>query len=104
MDAVIGTGGKQERVREGQVLHVELLPGKSIGDEVTFRPLLLLEGADVVATPGELSRASVTARVVAESKGPKVRAFTYKPKTNNRRRWGHRQRYATIEITGVTRG
>jgi large subunit ribosomal protein L21 len=40
--------------------------------------------------------------VVGEEKGPKVNGFTYKPKTNNRRRWGHRQRYTTIEITGIS--
>jgi large subunit ribosomal protein L21 len=38
-----------------------------------------------------------------ETKGPKIRGFTYKNKTNQRRRWGHRQRYSTIEITGISR-
>jgi large subunit ribosomal protein L21 len=42
--------------------------------------------------------------VVGEAKGPKVVGFTYKNKTRQRRRWGHRQRYSTIEITGNTRG
>ncbi|MDP6284388.1 MAG: bL21 family ribosomal protein [Acidimicrobiales bacterium] len=37
-------------------------------------------------------------------KGEKIRGFTYKNKTNNRRRWGHRQRYTTIEITEIARG
>ena len=45
----------------------------------------------------------MTARVVGEAKGPKIVGFTYKNKTNNRRRWGHRQQYTTIEITGITR-
>ena len=49
------------------------------------------------------SGASVTARILGETKGPKIRGFTYKNKTNNRRRWGHRQRYATIEITGISK-
>jgi large subunit ribosomal protein L21 len=46
----------------------------------------------------------VTATVVGETKGPKIRGFTYKNKTRSRRRWGHRQRYATIEVTGISRG
>jgi hypothetical protein len=46
----------------------------------------------------------VSARVVDEARGPKVTGFTYKPKTNNRKRWGHRQRYSLIEITGITAG
>ena len=50
------------------------------------------------------SGASVTARVVGEAKGPKINAFTYKNKANERKRWGHRQSYHTIEITGITAG
>ena len=103
MYAVIQTGGKQARVAEGQTLDVELL-GQDEGAEVTFTPILLVDGDTVVATPGDLAGASVTARVVGLNKGPKIRGFTYKNKSNNRRRWGHRQKYTTIEITGIKRG
>lgn len=103
MYAVIKTGGKQSRVAQGQTLEVELL-GEEDGAEVTFRPILLVDGDTIVASPGDLAGASVTARVVGMSKGPKIRGFTYKNKSNNRRRWGHRQKYATIEITGITKG
>ena len=103
MYAVIQTGGKQARVAQGQTLDVELL-GEEDGAEVTFRPILLVDGDTVVATPAALAGASVTARVVGTTKGPKIRGFTYKNKTNSRRRWGHRQKYATIEITGITKG
>jgi large subunit ribosomal protein L21 len=100
--AVIRTGGKQERVEEGQTLSVELL-GASDGDEVTFDPILLVDGETVVTNRDELAAAKVAARVVGEVKGPKIKGFTYKPKTRGRRAWGHRQRYTTIEITGITR-
>jgi large subunit ribosomal protein L21 len=100
--AVIKTGGKQERVEEGQRLSVELL-GAAEGDEVTFKPILLVDGDRVLAAPDQLAGASVSARILAETKGPKVRGFTYKPKTRARRTWGHRQRYSTIEILGITR-
>ncbi len=102
MYAVIKTGGKQESVTEGQRLQVELLR-PSGGDEVSFTPLLLVDGSEVVADADDLARAIVSARVVGEAKGPKVVGFTYKAKTNNRRHWGHRQRYSTIEITGIAR-
>jgi len=102
MYAVIKTGGKQERVAEGERVRVELL-GKDEGDDVTFTPLLLVDG-DIVVTGGDLAAATVSARVVGEEKGPKVRGFTYKNKTNQRKRWGHRQKYTTIEITGISRG
>jgi len=100
--AVIRTGGKQEKVSEGQRLDVELLGGKGEGDEVTFAPLLLVDG-ETVLSGSDAGSASVTARVLGETKGPKIRGFTYKPKSNQRRRWGHRQRYTTIEITGISR-
>ena len=51
MYAVIRTGGKQERVAEGQRLRVELL-GEPVGAEVTFEPVLLVDGETVLATPG----------------------------------------------------
>ncbi len=102
MYAVIKTGGKQERVEEGQTLSVELL-GAAAGDEVSFSPILVVDGSTIVSGPVDLATASVSARVVGEAKGPKIRGFTYKPKTRGRRTWGHRQRYTTIEITGITR-
>jgi len=102
MYAVIKTGGKQTRVEQGERVDVELL-GKDEGEEVEFTPVLLVDGDNVVATASDLAGAKVTARGVGETKGPKIRGFTYKNKTNNRRRWGHRQHYATIEITGITK-
>ncbi|MGH9087116.1 MAG: 50S ribosomal protein L21 [Acidimicrobiales bacterium] len=104
MYAVIRSGGKQERVVEGQRLRVELL-GEPVGAEVTLQPLLVVEdGGSVRAKPGDLVGASVTAQVVGEELGPKINAMTYKSKTNQRRRWGHRQRYTTVEITSIVPG
>ncbi len=102
MYAVIRTGSKQERVEEGQTLSVELLRAGA-GDEVSFDPVLLVDGATVLSSRDQLAGAKVSARVVGEAKGQKVRGFTYKPKTRARRAWGHRQRYTTIEITGISR-
>ena len=101
MYAVIQTGGKQYRVEEGQRLDVERLGDI---DELTLTPVLVVDGDSVLATPAQLSGASVTARVVGETKGPKVIGFTCKNKANERRRFGHRQHYATIEITGIKKG
>ena len=52
--------------------------------------------------PTQLAGASVTAKVVGSEMGPKINAMTYKSKSNQRRRWGHRQHYATLEITAIT--
>ena len=101
MYAVIRTGGKQHRVEEGQTLDIEL-----IGDDekVTLTPVLLVDGDTVLAKPSELAKAKVTAKILGESRGPKINGFTYKNKSNQRKRWGHRQRYTTIEITGISKG
>ncbi len=97
--AVIESGGKQYRVAEGDRLDVERLAG----DEVTLRPVMLVDGDAVLATPAQLGAATVTARVVGTARGPKIKGFTYKNKSNQRRHWGHRQHYSTIEITGITK-
>lgn len=101
MYAVIRTGGKQYRVEQGQQLEVERLDAEG---DVQLDPVLLVDGATVLATPDDLAGTSVTARVLGTAKGPKITGFTYKAKANERRRWGHRQRYDTIEITDITRG
>jgi large subunit ribosomal protein L21 len=98
--AVIKTGGKQARVEEGQTLSVELLSAAE-GEEVVFRPVLVVDGERIVAAPDQLSGAEVSARVVGEAKGPKIKGYTYKPKTRGRKAWGHRQHYTTIQITGI---
>jgi len=100
--AVIKTGGKQERVEEGQTLNVELLSG-DVGDEVSFRPILVVDGSTVVSHPGALTASTVSARLVGDAKGPKINGFTYKAKSRGRKKWGHRQKYTTIEITGIRR-
>ena len=101
MYAVIRSGGKQERVTEGQRVRLELL-GEPVGSEVALEPVLLVdEGGAVRATPDALAGVTVTGRVVGEELGPKINAMTYKAKSNQRRRWGHRQRYATVEIVSI---
>ncbi len=102
MYAVVKSGGKQYRVEQGQRLRVERLGAPDT--EVELTPVMLVDGDTVLATPDQLAGASVSARVVDEVKGTKINAFTYKNKSNNRRRWGHRQTYSSIEITGITKG
>jgi large subunit ribosomal protein L21 len=100
MYAVIAIGGKQYRVEEGQHLDVELLNGQT---QVDLAPTLIVDGDDILATPEQLTGATVSATVVGGSRGPKINGFTYKSKSRVRRRWGHRQKYSTIEITSITR-
>lgn len=103
MYAVIESGNKQERVTEGQQIHVDLLQAEQ-GSDVSLTPVLLVDGDTVLATPDQLKGAAVMARVVGLAKGPKIDGFTYKRRTNQRRRFGHRQQYTVIEITSITKG
>ena len=102
MYAVVKTGGKQYRVEEGQTLEVDR--AGEPGAELTLPAVLVVDGDTVLATPDQLSGASVTARIVDDVKGPKINGFVYKNKSNNRKRWGHCAALSTIEITGITKG
>jgi large subunit ribosomal protein L21 len=102
MYAVIGAGATQQRVAEGEQIEVDLLDAAE-GDEVALTPKLLVDGETVLATPDELAGVTVTGRVVGTAKGPKINGFTYKRRTNQRRRFGHRQRYTVVEITKISK-
>ncbi|CAB4572675.1 unannotated protein [freshwater metagenome] len=103
MYAVIASGGKQEKVSEGQQVQVELLHQQD-GTEVSLKPVLVVDGTTILSTPDQLKGVSVKARIVGSAKGPKIDGFTYKRRTNNRRRFGHRQQYSVIEITSIAKG
>ena len=99
MYAVVKTGGKQYRVEEGQSLLVERLPG-DVGGSVSLRPLLYVDGSNVV-DGDDLGSVGVEARVVAHERGPKLRVVKFKPKRGYKRRNGHRQELTRIEVTGI---
>jgi large subunit ribosomal protein L21 len=101
MYAIVKTGGKQYRVSEGQTLLVERLPVAD-GDTFELAPLLLVDGSDVV-DGDDLSQVTVSARVVAHERGPKLRVVKFKPKRGYKRRNGHRQELTRIEVTSLGR-
>jgi len=101
MYAVIGAGAGQLKVEEGQQVNVDLLDAHE-GDEVTLTAKMVVDGETVLATPDQLDGVTVTGRVVGLAKGPKINGFTYKRRTNQRRRFGHRQRYTVVEITKIS--
>jgi large subunit ribosomal protein L21 len=100
MYAIIRAGGKQAKVQSGDVLEVERI--RTEDDKLTFTPLLVVDDeGNAVSDRAALAKASVTAKVLGETAGPKVDIFKYKNKTGYRRRQGHRQKYTRIEITGI---
>ena len=102
MYAVIRTGGKQLKVKPGDVVEVEYLhPG---GDTVTLQPLLVVDDDGKTHVGKEIERAVVTAKLLGEQKGEKVNVFKYKNKTRRRQTHGHRQDLTRLTITAITGG
>jgi large subunit ribosomal protein L21 len=98
--AIIGIGGKQYRVREGERLLVDRLPHD---EGKTFSPAVLMVGGDGDPKLGadELKGAQVTARVAAHVLGEKVIVGKHRRRTGYRRRKGHRSRLSQIEIQSI---
>ena len=102
MYAVIVTGGKQYRVREGETLQVEKLDGTE-GDTVTFDKVLLVgEGAEVKVGAPYVDGSSVSATLKAHGRGKKVDIIKFRRRKHHMKRMGHRQSYTEVEITGIT--
>ena len=99
MYAVIRTGGKQQKVKPGDVVEVEYLHAD--GDTVTFQPLLVVDDDGKTHVGKEIEKAVVTAKLLGEQKGDKVNVFKYKNKSGYARRQGHRQLMTLLEISEV---
>ena len=104
MYAVIKAGGKQHKVKAGDVLEVEYMHGEGDGDTVTFHPVLVVDDDGKTHFGKEAQQAVVTAKLLGEQKGDKVNVFKYKNKSGYSRRQGHRQLLTLIEISDVKLG
>jgi large subunit ribosomal protein L21 len=94
--AIIKVAGKQYRVREGERLLVDRLAQE---DGATFSPTVLLVGGnDAPALDPDLK---VTAKVLGQVKGPKIRIGKYKKRTGYRRHTGFRSSLTQIEIEQI---
>ena len=100
MYAVIETGGMQYKVTVDEVIFIEKLNVEA-NDTVTFDVVAV--GSDdgiKVGTP-YVEGAKVTAEVLKNGKGKKIRVATYKPKKGEKRTMGHRQPYTQVKITAI---
>lgn len=101
MYAIIETGGKQYKVKAGDVIYVEKLAANE-GDTVTFdRVLAVRDDKGLVAGTPTVPGAKVTGKVEKHVKGEKIVIFKYKPKKNERRKQGHRQPYTKVTIERI---
>ncbi|MCY4656565.1 MAG: 50S ribosomal protein L21 [Gammaproteobacteria bacterium] len=101
MFAVIESGGKQHRVTEGDVLHLEKLEA-NVGDDIEFDRVLLVSTDDVVAVGNPLVEGTkVTGKVMSNVLLKKVRGVKFKRRKNYLRRFGHRQHATVVKIESI---
>ncbi len=102
MYAIVRAGGKQYRVAENDVIQVNKLAAEE-GQEVVLDQVLLVSDDQGVriGTP-YVSGAKVQGKVVRQYKGRKIRGFTYKPKKNEHKRYGHRQLLTAVAIEKIS--
>ena len=100
MYAIVRSGGRQHKVAVGDVIEIDRVDD-AVGASVRLQPLLLVDADRVTSAASDLGSATVTAEVLAETKGPKIRILKYKNKTGYRKRQGHRQRYTQVKVTGI---
>jgi large subunit ribosomal protein L21 len=102
--AVIRTGGKQYKVKVGDLIDVEKLVGDD-GASLELVPLLVVaDDGNVTSAAADLAKAKVTASVVDQHRGTKIRVFTYKNKTRQRRTLGHRQSLTRLKVETIDLG
>ncbi|HEY8423359.1 MAG TPA: 50S ribosomal protein L21 [Clostridia bacterium] len=99
MYAVVDNGGRQYKVKVGDVLEIEKIKAEQ-GSVVEFKPVLVVD-EDKVLTGEEAAQKTVKAEVLGVVKGEKIIVYKYKPKKNYRRKQGHRQKYTKIKIVGI---
>ena len=98
MQAVIVSGGKQYIVTKDQTLELELL-----GDikKIEFDALLTIDGDNVKVGAPHVAGVKVSAEVIEEVKGDKIKVLKFKAKKRIKRLTGHRKHYSLVKITKI---
>lgn len=101
MYAIIADGGRQYKVEEGQTLEVDLRSANP-GDSITFdRVLAVSDDSGFRLGQPEVSGASVSAKVLDNTKGDKIYVQKFRRRKNSKRRTGHRQKYTRVRIEKI---
>jgi large subunit ribosomal protein L21 len=101
--AIVRSGGRQHKVAVGDVLEVDKV-AEGPGAELSLTALLVVDGSEVTTDKAALAAATVTAEVLAHTKGPKIEIHKYKNKTGYHKRQGHRQQLTQVRVTGIETG
>ena len=101
MYAVIESGGKQHRVEEGEILRLEKLE-VATGEKVNFDKILMVgEGKSVKIGAPYVAGSEVTAEVLKQGRGEKVKIIKFNRRKHSQKRQGHRQWFTEVKITGI---
>jgi large subunit ribosomal protein L21 len=104
MYAIVKTGGKQFKAAKDEILIVEKLEGEA-GAKIELNEVVMVcDGEDVKVGSPFIKGASVKTEIIRQTKGPKIEGFNYKPKKNERKRWGHRQPQTHLRVVDVIPG
>ena len=102
MYAIVSTGGKQLRVKEGGRYRVEKIKSAKVNDKYNFNFVLLVnDGKKVHIGQPFVANAMVESEIVDESKGPKIRIVKMRRRKHSMTRTGHRQNYNWVKITAI---
>lgn len=97
MSAIIKTGGKQIIVNKDDIIYIEKIEGKE-GDKVTFKEVLFVNNK--IGKPF-VSGAQVEGIIEKQGKQKKIVVYRHNAKSTHKRKYGHRQPYTRVKITGV---
>ena len=100
--AVIQSGGKQYKVKSGEILKIEKLPNSKSDTKVEFKEILAY-GDDKIIEVGAptVQGAKVEANLIKNSKNRTVLIFKKRRRQNSRRKNGHRQQFSLIRINKI---
>jgi large subunit ribosomal protein L21 len=100
--AVIASGGKQYKVSEGSILALEKIAGEA-EDKVLFdKVLLFVDGESIFLGQPYLMTVTVSAKIISQTKGDKIRVSKFKAKARYRRVYGHRQDLTQVKIEKIS--
>ena len=100
--AVIQTGGKQYKVKSGEIIKIEKLPDSKLDTKIEFKDILAYGDNKMieVGTP-TVQGAKVEANLIKNSKNRTILIFKKRRRQNSRRKNGHRQQYSMIRINKI---
>ena len=102
MYAVIKTGGKQYRITQGETLKIETVEG-DVGSAIVLDKVLMIGNGDSISVGKPLlAGATVTATIVSNGRGEKIRIFKMRRRKHYQKHQGHRQNYTEIRIDGIS--